>query len=125
MGLFDWLVGNADKELEMITALTYVAASDGKFDVAESVVIDRFCSGMGFTGISQSTMKKGIERAVEGLKPDFTKFSDKEKRQLLKACGRVAAADGDMHDDERNVVVALAGLMGYGRDEALGILDGE
>lgn len=123
MGLFDWLVGNADKELEMVTALTYVAFSDGTVDKSEADIIDRFCNNQGFTGISQSTIKKGIERAVKGEKPDFSNFTDKEKRQLLKACVEVAAADGDAHENEGVILMGLVALMGYTPEEAAEMLD--
>lgn len=122
MGLFDWLVGDADKELEMVTALTYIAFADGKVDKAEGEVIDRFCSGMGFTGISKSTVQKGIQRAVEGQKPDFSRFSDKEKRQLFTACVKVARVDNNVAENENVLLVALSELMGYTHDEAVAII---
>lgn len=123
MGFLDWLVGNADKELEMITALTYVAVSDGKIEQEEGKVIDRFCANIGFTGISKSTIQKGIEKARQGELPDFSSFTDSEKRDLLKACGKVAEADGTIEDSEFELVMGLARLMGYSAEQACKLLD--
>lgn len=123
MGFISWLVGNADKELEMITALTYVAVADGKIEHAEGKVIDRFCTDLGFTGISQSTIQKGINKARNGELPDFSTFSDSEKRDLLKACGKVAKADGTVADNELALVMGLARLMGYSAEQACKLLD--
>lgn len=123
MGFISWLVGNADKELEMITALTYVAVADGKIEHAEGKVIDRFCTGLGFTGISQSTIQKGIDKARQGELPDFSSFTDSEKRDLLKVCGKVAEADGTIEDSEFELVMGLARLMGYSAEQACKLLD--
>lgn len=122
MGLFDWLVGDAAKEVEMVASLTYVAAADGRISPDEAGVIDRFCKTLGFTGISLSTMERGVKKALAGGKPDFSKFSERDKRLLLDVCGRVAQSDAIITDAEVALLEGLARQMGLAADEASAVL---
>lgn len=103
--------------------MCYVMMSDGETKESEFSMIDKVAANVGLNGISESAMEEGIKSAINGDKPDFSDFSDSEKKKLLKGCAKVAFADNVLHENELAILCALGNCMGYTPEHVVEIME--
>jgi DnaJ like chaperone protein len=107
--------------LNLVGLMTVVARADGSLDNREVRAMRLFFEGLGFHGEDLNTIRQLMKEAVSAdlnllaICREYERISTYEERLLmLRALYLVAAADGQLHENERSVIDRVVNHMGIG-----------
>ncbi|MBU0718749.1 MAG: TerB family tellurite resistance protein [Planctomycetes bacterium] len=105
--------------LAKVKVLAAVAMADGTIDSRERARLEKFCENL---GLKRQELHELLSQPMAIDRKDLPR-SDKEKRELLIEVLRMAAADGQIDDTERQAAGKIAKSLGLGREDIKACLE--
>ncbi len=110
------------ERVELLRAAIAVAMADGELSRSEKGVIEGLAHRVGVGKVSLKAML-GTAQSDDSIADNILIGSKKRARVALELLVAQARIDGDISDEERNVLVRIAMSLGFTTDEFQGVYE--